>query len=357
MKKIEADQCLPYQLMKNPFTHNRQYKDYLYIINKNIKNISPEEAIELLKKLSNSGCSCAMLANLLTDSVYTDEEEFKNTFGFSILTHNNIDCNKLMVDIFSKLYKVMRIKFVEYKTYKFKDAREAAAKLLNKNCKNDSLALIELINSGISGDGIDSDGNLLFKNKREPKITNYVGSCAEVAKEKFNIDDIDDFEELKRACKELGIEVEAKDIEIYQKLTGLGTNNFNYWSNYYLSQYNIGLELASSSIIVSDFNNDYNKFMEYLTELMVDGYSVSVSTSPNSEAYMHTRRVLSWQRISSKEAGHVMLLKGFNKDKDMVVASYGEDYRIPKEYFSSLKFNKIKKIKATEKNDIKEKNI
>lgn len=31
-----------------------------------------------------------------------------------------------MVDIFSKLYKVMRIRFVEYKTYKFKSAKEAA---------------------------------------------------------------------------------------------------------------------------------------------------------------------------------------------------------------------------------------
>lgn len=357
MKKIEADQCLPYQLMKKPFIHSKQYKDYLYIINRNIENITPEEAIELLKKLSNSGCSCAMLANLLVDSVFTDDLEFQKVFGFSILTHNSIDCNKLMVDIFSKLYKVMKIQFVEYKTYKFKNAKEAAAMLLGKNCESDSLAIIELFNNGISGDGIDSDDNLLFKNKRDPKVTKYVGSCAEIAKEKFNLDDIDSFEKLKKVCTDLGIEVESKDVEIYQKLTGLGTNNFNYWSNYYLSQYNLDLELVSSGIAVSDFNNDYNKFREYLTELMIDGYSVSVSTPPNSEAYMHTKGILSWQKISSREAGHVMLLKGFNEDTDMVVASYGQDYTIPKEYFNGLEFNKIKKMKSTAKNDTKEKNI
>ena len=113
-------------LIKSENMHGKQYKDYLYIIIKNIKDISPEETIELLKSLHNTGCSCAMLANLLIDSVYTDDEKFKKTFGFSILTHNSIDCNKLMVDIFSKLYKVMRIRFVEYKTYKFKSAKEAA---------------------------------------------------------------------------------------------------------------------------------------------------------------------------------------------------------------------------------------
>lgn len=357
MKKIEADQTLPYRLMKNPFMHSKQYKDYLYIINKNINNISPEEAIELLKKLSNTGCSCAALANLLVDSIYTDDLEFKNTFGFSILTRNHIDCNKLMVDIFSKLYKIMKIKFVEYKTYKFKNAREAALLLLGKQCDSDSLAFTELFDNDLMADGIDPDGNLLFKNKRKPKITNYVGNCAGAAKEKFNIDGVDSFEELKDICKSMDVEVESKDAKISQKFTGLGTNNFNYWSNYYISQYNINLELFNSHIVVSDFNNDYDTFMDYLAELMVDGYSVTVSTPPNSEAHMHTKKRLSWQKISTREAGHIMLLKGFNEDKDMVVASYGQDYIIPKEYFNGLEFNKIKKIKKLEKEDVIHKNV
>lgn len=64
-----------------------------------------------------------------------------------------------------------------------------------------------------------------------PKVTNYVGSCVEIAKKKFNRYDIDTFEELKELCKDVGIEVESRDTEIYQKFTGPETNNFNYWSN------------------------------------------------------------------------------------------------------------------------------
>lgn len=69
-------------LIKSENMHGKQYKDYLYIIIKNIKDISPEETIELLKSLHNTGCSCAMLANLLIDSVYTDDEKFKKHLVF-----------------------------------------------------------------------------------------------------------------------------------------------------------------------------------------------------------------------------------------------------------------------------------
>ena len=354
MKKIEADQSLPYKLMKNPFMHGKQYKEYLYIVNKNINNITPSEVIELFKKLSNTGCSCAMLANLLIDSLYFDDLEFKNTFGFSILTRGSIDCNKLMIDIFSKLYKIMRIKFVEYDTYKCRNEKEAVLNILGKECQTNSEAIIELFNCGISGDGKDTDGNLIFKNKRNPKITNYIGSVSEVAKKKFNIDGINSVVELKKLCNDLDIQVEFKDIEIHEKLSGLGTKNFNYWSNYYLNKYNVNLELFNSSIVVSDFNNNYNEFMNYLSKLVIDGYSISVSTGPNSEAYMYTKRNSFWHKISSEEAGHVMLFKGFSESKDIIVASYGIDYIIPKEYFNILEFNKIAKL---EKNITKEKSV
>lgn len=112
MIKIEADQGYPYKLMKNRIFHREQYKEFIYIVNKNIPGITPNEIIEMFKRLSNTGCSSAMFANSLVEQIYEDPEKFKTIFGFNLLTGNKIDCNKLMIDIFSKLYGVMKIKFV-----------------------------------------------------------------------------------------------------------------------------------------------------------------------------------------------------------------------------------------------------
>lgn len=343
MKKIQADQRLPYKLMKNKLLYREKYKKLLNIVNKNIQNINPEEVIQMFKKLSDTGCSCAMLANTLVEQIYTDDLTFYNTFKFSILEKDAVDCNKLMVDIFSKLYGVMKIRFIEYKRYSFTNMKEASLELLGKNYNDDSQASLDLFNNGFIADGFDINGNLIFKSKN-PSITNYIGTCSQVAKQKFGVDGINNIDKLKDICLNKNIELECKDIEIYEKLTGLGKENFEFWCNYYLSQYNINFTLNIENINIKDFNENYNLFMEYVNGLQTQGYSISVSSTANSQVYMHTNKPMSWSKISSEKAGHVMQFKYFNKNKDIIVSSYGEDYIIPKEYFSMLEFKKIKKI-------------
>ena len=349
MQKIEADQGFPYKLMKNKLFHREQYKELLYIANKNIPGISAGEMIEMFKKLSNTGCSSAMFANSLVEQIYQNDEDFKNRFGFSLLTKDKIDCNKLMVDIFSKLYGVMKVKFIEYERYSFGSVNEAASALLGKTYSTDSEAFIELFNNGINADGKDLNGNLLFKSKK-PKITNHIGTCEQVAKEKFGIEGIKTLEQLKNICKQKNVGVEFKDIEIYEKLTGLGTENFNFWSNYYLNKYDLDFSFNNDAIIVSDFKEDYVSFMVHINNLVAEGYSISVASTPNSIAYMHTDKKMSWSKISSKETGHIMLFKYFDNNNDIVVSSYGEEYIIPKEYFNLLEYNKINKKEKEEEN-------
>ena len=349
MQKIEADQGFPYKLMKNKLFHREQYKEFLYIVNKNIPGISANEVIEMFKKLSNTGCSTAMFANSLVEQIYQNDEDFKNRFGFSLLTKGKIDCNKLMVDIFSKLYGVMKVRFIEYERYSFSSVSEATLSLLGKTYNTDSEAIIQLFNNGINADGKDLNGNLLFKSA-VPKITNHIGNCEEVAKEKFGLENVKTLEEIRKICKQRNIEVEFKDIEIYEKLTGLGTQNFNFWSNYYLNKYNLDFSFNNEAIIVGDFKDDYEAFMNHVNNLVSEGYSISVASTPNSIAYMHTDKKMSWSKISSKETGHVMLFKCFDNNNDIIVSSYGEDYIIPKEYFNLLEYNKLKKKEIEEQN-------
>lgn len=349
MQKIEADQSFPYKLMKSKYLHRDYYKEILSIANKNIPGISANEMIEVFKKLSNTGCSCAMLANSLVEQIYENDEDFKNKFGFSLLTKGKIDCNKLMVDIFTKLYKVIKVKFIEYDTYSFKSLNEASLALLGKNYSNDIEILNELFNSGVIMDGRDLNGNLLFKS-RMPKITNHIGTFEEIAKERFGLENINTIEDIKKICNEKNIEADFDDIEIYEKLTGLLPHSFNFWSNYYLSKYNLNFSVIKEEISVRNFKENYEMFMNYINSLVLEGYSISVSSPTNSEAYMHTTKKMSWSKISTEEAGHVMLFKYFDNNNDIVVSSYGTEYIIPKEYFNLLGYNKIKKQEKVEEN-------
>lgn len=61
-----------------------------------------------------------------------------------------------------------------------------------------------------------------------------------------------------------------------------------------------------SSIVASDFNNNYNEFMNYLSKLVIDGYSISASAGSNSEAYMYTKRNSFFHKISLEEIMHVI---------------------------------------------------
>lgn len=342
MKKIiQADQTLPYRLMKNKFLNRKQYNDILSIVNKNLSNTSVDNIIEMFKKLSQTGCSCAMCAEMLVGQLCEDDS-FETLFDFPIMSKDVIDSNKLMVDIYSKLYGVMKARFIEHEYYSFNNVQEATLSMLGKEYDSDSKAVLELFNIGISADGIDSNGKLLFKNNK-PKITDYVGTAEEIAKKKFGIDGVKSLEELTKICSTKNITFEYKDLEINEKFTGLLTKNFNFWSNYYLQKSNIDLCLDREEIGIRNFAGDYNKFNQYIKDLILQGNSITVATGPNSDVYMRTNMPMSWGKISSESKGHIMLFKGFNKTNDMVVSSYGKDYIIPKEYFTMLEYSKISK--------------
>lgn len=360
MKVIEADQTRPYELMKNIFLHGNQYKDLLQIARKNQPHMSTEEIIEMFKKLSSTGCSCAALANTIVDQVYTDDFEFRKMFGFSLYVSGRdvLDYNKLAVDIFSRLYDVAVVRFLEYDKYSFKSLEEAALSILGVEFENNQEAALALFKKGISGEGFDQEGNLLFKS-RFPKITKDIGKCRDIAKDKFGIDDVKSFSELSDICKQKGIVFEYKDLQIVDKLTGLRTDSFNFWCDYYFASYNLDFTVVSEKIHVSEFCGDFEKFQDYLLELIGEGFSINVSTGPGRDTYMHTKKKLSWGRIGSDDKGHVMSFKKFDLNGDFIVSSYGEEHIIPKEFFTELEFSKIikKKRSGLEKEDKAAKNM
>lgn len=345
MKKIlEADQDRPYNLMKNHLLHGKQYKELLAIAKNNRPDLEDREFINMFKRLANTGCSAAMLANVIAEQLYTNDLEFEKMFGFSLaINRDYLDYNKILVDIFSRLYKIGKVRFIEYSEYAYSSSIEAVEKLFEKEMKTDSEAVLYLFDHGLIANGYDEKGKKLFKSIK-PKITDYVGSCLEIAKSKFGLDGVNSFDELKKICDQKHIEMTCKDLEIHEKFTGLGTNNFNFWCNYYFQSHKLDITLSMQNIILSDFHNDYASFQEYILQLISNGYSISVSSGVNSDVYMHTNKQFSWQKISTEQAGHIMSFKRFSHSGDIIVSSYGKDYIIPKEYFNLLEFRKMHKI-------------
>ena len=197
--------------------------------------------------------------------------------------------------------------------------------------KNENSQL-RLFNSGYIADGISESGKLCYK-KRQPIVTELVGSVEEIAKKMFDLDNIYTIDDLKKECDKREIQLECFDTKIYQKLTGLTPRDFNFWANYYIHYYTDDYELECSSIAIKDFNNDYNQFMKYINELISNGSMVSVSAPLKSSAFMHGNGPLSWSRISSDENGHVMTFKYFDQNGDIVVSTYGKDFIIPNASF------------------------
>lgn len=335
IKIIEADQGKPYDLIKHRILNRNKYKELLEIVKKNQPNLSIEEIVVMFKELSETGCSVAMLANCIA-YFFQNDDDFKNKFSY-LIDGDVIDCNKIMVDIFSKFYNLAKVSIASYEQFKFENNEEAY-----KFFGGDSL---EIFKKGYIFDGFDEKGNVIIKS-RFPKVNKCVATPDQVAKKYFNLEGITSFEQLKQISKD----VQITDLKIYQKLTGLLTDSFNFWCNYYFKDFN--KTIVSKEIGIEDFKNDYNSFVEYVELLINNGYLINVSSRLKTDVYMHTQKKLSWTKISTDTVGHVMLFKGFDENGDIVVSSYGEDYIISKEFYSILEFEMMEKQNKIKENTL-----
>ena len=339
-KVFYSDQSLPQQTSKNKFNKNK-FNNYADIVRKNCPNITNAEIIEMFNNLNYEGCSCAAFANTIYEQYYTNDFDFYDNFGFSLKDKNgNIDINLLMVDIYSKLYNSAKVKIFKYDDYVFDSLDTATKKLLGKTFDNDSDRFAALVQNHYLGNGLDELGNLKIHHSI-PTTETYYSSPNEIAKQVFGVEGINTFEELENLCKENNINISISDRKIQEKLTGLTGDNYNYWNKYYFDSHNLSNSLIESEISVKELGGDYSQLQEKLLTLSKDS-TILISVGPNSDAQMHNNGILSWSKIGGKDAGHVMTFLGFDSNNDILVNSWGEQWIIPKEYFSILEYHSIK---------------
>ncbi len=344
-----ANQEYPKEQFKK-FFKSKQTKSTIYSYLEVLQNNGINN-LDVLYDLEERGCTYAYAANALVTKLITDFDKnlnsstIKEVFGFPLSTDDNtLDCNILMLDMFAFLYDKVKLTVHKYENYHYKNAIEAVKDLFGKEPASEEEAILELLNNNIRPDGIDSETKENKYKKMIPDNQVIYGSYPEIAKSLLNIEDNDmNKEKLTKLLSEKGIIFEEHDKSPESKLSGLTEANINTWINYYLLRKNISLEFKSE--LLPKDNNNYDEFQNNLKTLLSEGYILGIASSPNSDAFIISNKEK--ERVSSKEAGHKMLITGFDENNNLLVSSWGKDFTIAKEHYKDFNYTKVK-IKTPE---------
>ena len=340
-------QGLPYELItkkimfKNSINQKR-LDEFVEIVKKYYPNYGKNDITKLFLSLKKHGCTFSSVANAIASQLDIDDNYFKKMFGYSLNIQgtNLTDYNKLLVDLYTFLYNIVKVKTFKYSTYSFESEEKAVEQLLGKKISDKNEAVLELFNNGYISSGIDENHNLLFKTKK-PEIQEMIGTPSIIVKELFG-EEINDItiEELYLLAKKHGCDIDIKFKRPADKLTDLTTTNANYWINYYLKSNNVNVEFNEEELDFRDY--DYADFIRDINDLIYNGYTINVSSNRTNEVWMQNVKGKTWTKPYSDNAGHSMTLIGFNENNDIIVSSWGDNYVIPKDFFNHLEYKSIK---------------
>lgn len=350
MNKIYmASQLAPYELMKKKLkslkdlARLRNLADIVLLTHPDYKE---NDIKDLFCSLKNTGCTYATFANAIIEQLGNGKdiniflEEFQNLFGYSLYDaeKNIIDYNRLLIDLYSTLYKVGDLSVTYYNRYSFKNLMEAANILIGTDEKyNEDNVAVKLCDKGYYADGFDENGNLVFKDIKNPVVIRVIGTYQELAFKVFK-KDFNNFsdEEIKNVFKNHNMKVCEKAYEGPSKLSGLGTTNINFWLNEFFKRKKINFEVNVQNIAWCI--DSAEELLQKINDALEKGASLSVSSEHNYDIYMKNleEKFLSWDKLEKGKVGHAMFLKGISDTNDLIVSTWGKDYLIPIEYCKAL---------------------
>lgn len=348
-KTYIASQSAPYELMNKKIKSTNdsiRLRNLVNIVLLTHQNYKENDIKDLFCSLKNSGCTYATFANVIIQQLQNNKdiniflEEFQNLFGYSLYDaeKNIIDYNRLLVDLYSTLYKVGDLSVSYYNKYSYKSLMEAANNLIGEDEKyNVDNAATKLFDKGYYSDGFDENGNLVFKDIKNPVIVRVIGTYQELAFKVFKRD-FSNFsdEEIKKVFKKYNMQVCEKSYENSSKFSGLTTININFWLNEFFRRKNINLEVNVQNIAWCIDSTE--EFLQRINDALEKGASISVSSDHNCDVYMKNlkEKFLNWDKLENGKVGHSMFLKNISDTGDLIVSSWGEDYLIPIEYCKAL---------------------
>ena len=329
-----SGQTIPYELYKKKIL-SRKEKVRLYgfinIVLQIYPNYKRHNIEKIFSDIKQTGCTYSAYSNIIIEQLKNGKDtqqflnEFESLFGYSLYDKENdfIDYNRLMVDLFSTLYNLSKLKAVYYDTYYFDSIVDAAKTLTNiKHFEDDSQAYLELNNAGFIPDGFGSDNKLKIKSKI-PHIVKLVGTYQELANKIFggSYDNLSE-DEIKNLFKSNNIEVFEEDRQNFNKTSSLSDDNISFWIN----------EVFTGDNPLEDINS-----------AIEDNASICISSIRNSAIWMReiNKKIFPWVKLDDFKAGHAMFFKGISDDGNLIVSSWAKDYLIPIEFYKNLEARSI----------------
>lgn len=343
-----SNQGAPYELLTKLIkTRKEKERIFKYLDCMQKQGIDSKEAKDVLKKMKETGCTYAFVANSLINSFLNenngtyDDQKFFDIFGVSLTNGDDtIDYSILMVDIFSTLYKVSKFDIHKCDVRYYSDVFEACNDILKTSFDDDVKASIALFEAGYLMDGTNSKGEVKFVS-RIPLNFSIVGTYTDLAYQLFGIQDknisLDDISVL---CKESGITIEEQYKNPASKFSGLTNDSINLWVNYYLKQKNSDLLFESRNFLRDEFESD-TEFIDYVNMAMQNNLIIGVSSSVGSNVKMINPSTKETIDISTDRAGHRMTFVKFDSQGNIVVDSYGIDFVLLKEDYNKLTFQLV----------------
>lgn len=362
---IYAGQSIPFDLLHKKIKFPKEKKQlvsYMEIVKKNFPNASENELIRitynLFLEIKRTGCAMTAVANILAKKLGNTPEKAIESFGFDLTseTTEQLDYNKVLIDLGCKLYKQAKVYIYDYEYFAFDTMEDAAEALLqgedlekyHKIVKSgyniDLEASRMLFNNGFMAAGLTEDKKLKFRSPT-PTKKEMISSLADVALKELGIDKQDITEkELKELFAAKGSTINIEDISIPEKFSGLLPKSKTFWTNYYLKSLNADVEVE---VEMKEFDNNED-FYQRMEECVSNDYGVVIASTPRSEVFMHTNKKLSYVYVNDgNRSGHAMTFKKVDENGNVIVSSWGKDYIIDKEYIPQLEIS-IFKVKQKE---------
>lgn len=341
----KANQEAPYKLYRKIFKskkHSNFINSLKDIVRKYYPDYSEDDISNLYSSLSKSGCTYATMANVIMDQLGNDDKTFEDYFGYSLSNSDGtINYDKLMVDIFACISQMVELRISKFERCKFGSVLEAAKAILNKDYTDDSKATLDLFTAGWSGAGVSEDGMLVFVSRQGTNET-LIGNYRELAKNMFNIDDLEmNKDKLESLLKANGIEYKFDYLKASSKFSGLPSVksiNLKKWLNKYFEVN--GINLMVDTAIIESHDVDYKDFLDNIYSKIDQGYSIETGAPLKGEVWMTDGS--EWIKPTEDTAGHQMNFEGFDNDGNILVCSWGKTYMFPKEFYQKLEFMAIK---------------
>lgn len=346
-----ANQNKPYRVYRQGFIastilKSRKLKEEIKkIVLKYYPDFNNKDILQFLKQMNNNGCTYAHMANVIINSFKDQEELFEQAFGYSIYNEDGTYAfDKVMTELYTFLSTYADITIVKQERYKFSSMDEATKKLLGRPYDED--ADMHLIRDYIL-DGVDNEGNLLFKSKQYEQLK-ISGSYTSIAKKIFGTSGIVSKEELTKLLKENNMSFSIRNSDNPQKLSGL-INQSDKWMNIFFDDLGLDSQITTSKIDIEGY-----KEHEVHTMLMsgsLRGLLIGISTSVNSNVMATDGTKTGWISLSNDKVGHAMTFYGFDQDDNFLVLSWGKIYMIPKEFYNQLEYNCTEIVPKVKQND------